>query len=647
MPRNPTTSARAEGPERAVALSACAAPPAVGMLAPLLDGSAATLGPLAYAIGGTFLAANYMRRIPPEILNRLPAGDLLRAHRSTLFISTLTSGMALGSGMAMGPQGADALMAGWLALPSVPGIVSLGWWAAVALVPIKLRNVLGRRRPTTQSAPVNTPPLPPTEPEAIMKLWGRYISDPRNGTHKHQVLSDVVVRPRVWTGVITAPAGAAVTVTEAAVSSVFRIPAPQVKITDGYHAGDRRITVHRQAPAELDPSTLAGAWRKWVASSVMPGSHLVDVQQDPFTGGEVAYVVADEDTPRLIIPSQSDLAGALRTTTLLCSYTPVPGNPRRGVIRTMKDNPLEQGVPFPGRDVLVASEGGYVQIGRHVSGRPARLQFKDPKLGARHIFIAGVTGSGKGGIVQLVALADHVNGHGIIYSDPKGSSNPDVETMSAYSGLGEAGCIGGMRVAYALMKWRIQQSARLGMKNFIATPDRPWMRYILDEAHVPLAELEEHKKEAKIMLEALAAKARSLGMPLCIVNQAVNADKLGGSTTLRTNVIQGGSLVMLRTDTDQRNLTTTGFEGVDPGAIPATWDLSEQPLVFDESTVLADPVSTYSLGYTLGPGGTAEMMRGFILESAGPHIHHDEIVLPHDWPDWQYREEIAATSIPH
>ncbi|MGV9884916.1 hypothetical protein ACWDVB_37865, partial [Streptomyces sp. NPDC003379] len=280
-----------------------------------------------------------------------------------------------------------------------------------------------------------------------------------------------------------------------------------------------------------------------------------------------------------------------------------------------------------------------------VSGRPARLQFTDPPLGARHIFIAGVTGSGKGGLVQIVALADHVNGHVIIYGDPKGSSNPDVVAMAAYSGLGEQGSMAALRVSYALMKWRIAESARLGMKNFQATPERPWVRTLLDEAHVPLTELgDDDKREARIILEAMAAKARSLGMPLGIVNQAVNADKLGGSTPLRTNLIQGGSLVLLRTDSDQSNLASTGFEKVDPGTIPATWDV-EEPLVFTEDTVLQDPRSTFGLGYTLGPGGVAEMMRTFVLESAAPHVNPEKVAYPADWPDWEYRHEIAETPI--
>ncbi|MFD9443401.1 type IV secretory system conjugative DNA transfer family protein [Streptomyces sp. NPDC060001] len=643
--------------ERAIAYTTTAAPVVTGILAPFLDGSAALIASITYAGTAGFLATNYMNRLPSELLDQLPAGDIIRAHRSPLFGATLTTGMALGVGTLMNAEGTDALMAGLFGIADnpVPGIVSLGWWTAVALVPYKLRKVLARprkRKPPTSAPPGTAAALTPHTPaQQIAYRWYEIVSNRETGTHKGQDLTVRTLSTQRWQGTITAPAGQSVTVTADTISSAYQstpyqVPAAWITIKTGAHSGEAHITVNLQAPAELDTNTLAGAWRKWVARSggVMDGTHLEDVQTDPNTGGEVAYVTAGEDLDKLPLPDRSSLAGALRTNTLLCSYNPIPGEPRRGEIRIMKHNPLQEGVPFPGTHVLKISDGGYVQIGRHVSGFPARIQFTDPALGAKHLFVAGVTGSGKGGLIQIVALADHVNGHAIIYGDPKGSSNPDVETMACYSGLGEDGVMGSLRVGYALLQWRIEESARLGMKNFIATPDRPWVRVILDEAHVPLSELVHYKKEAGIILEAFAAKARSLGIIVTIVNQAVNADKLGGSTTLRTNVIQGGSLVMLRSDSAQTHLVTTGFEGVDPGDIPASWDV-DRPLIYDDTVALKDPKSTFGLGYTLGPGGAAEMMRTFILESAAPYIDKNAIAYPADWPDWNRRDEIAATSI--
>ncbi|MDX3527155.1 type IV secretory system conjugative DNA transfer family protein, partial [Streptomyces sp. ID05-39B] len=626
-------------------------PIAAGLTAPFLADSAAVGATIAYSAAAAFTTLNYTDRLPNGLTDHLPAADILTAHRTTLAITTVTTGMSLGLGILQGPAGTDAIMAGFLDPASIPGIVSLAWWTAVAFVPWKLSKLLRRTHRTTTPHPhagttVTGVKVPATDADGIVRDWGLYISHPHNGTHRSQILANVTATPTQWTGTITAPYGQPVTVTAEAVSSVYQIPLPWIHITPGAHAGERHITVDRTPPADLDHTTLAGAWRKWVSrpGGIMAGTHLQEVQTDPNTGGETAYVIAGPDLNCLKTPDRTELAGALRTNTLLCSYSPEPGDPRKGTIRLMKHNPLKKGVAFPGTHVLKISEGGYVQIGRHVSGFPARVQFIDPKLGAKHLFVAGVTGSGKGGLIQIVALADHVNGHAIIYADPKGSSNPDVETMACFSGLGDDGCMGPLRVVYALLRWRIQESARLKMKNFIPTPERPWVRLILDEAHVPLSELDQHKKEAAKILEALAAKARSQGIIITLVNQAVNADKLGGSTALRTNVIQGGSIVMLRTDSDQRHLVTTGFEGVDPGQIPAAWDV-KRPLIYNEKDALQDPESTFGLGYTLGPGGAAEMMRDFILESAAPYIDHDAIQYPADWPDWDRRHEIAATSI--
>ncbi|MFD9249495.1 type IV secretory system conjugative DNA transfer family protein [Streptomyces bottropensis] len=648
MTTNTAVRPRSSTTERNIARAEIAAPIAAGIAAPFLNDSATVAAVLTYSGAAALTTLNYMRRLPAALTAQLPAADILDAHSTTLGISTAATGISLSLGILGGTDGTDALMAGALDPASIPGIISIGWWATVALIPYKLRNVLRRPRAhrPTPGRPATALVVPLTDEDLILQAWGTHISHPDQGTNRHQVLRVRTLSGTRWTGTITAPTGQAVTVTPDTVSSVYRLPADWITIRPGAHAGEATITVNLTAPADLNPTTLAGAWRKWAARSggVMADTHLEDVQHDPNTGGEVAYVVAGESLDKLPVPDRASLAGALRTNTLLCSYSPVPGDPRRGTVRLMKHNPLEEGVPFPGTHVLKISDGGYVQIGRHVSGFPARIQFVDPKLGAKHLFVAGVTGSGKGGLIQIVALADHVNGHAILYADPKGSSNPDVEAMACLSGLGDDGCMGPLRVAYALLRWRIEESARLKMKNFIPTPTRPWVRLILDEAHVPLSELDQYKKEAAKILEALAAKARSQGIILTIINQAVNADKLGGSTALRTNVIQGGSLVMLRTDSDQRHLVTTGFEGVDPGQIPAAWDV-DKPLVYDESVAMQDPESTFGLGYTLGPGGAAEMMRDFILESAAPYIDPSAVAHPADWPDWDRRHEIAATSI--
>ncbi|MFJ1900515.1 hypothetical protein [Streptomyces sp. NPDC088115] len=655
MTTTATTTTRSATVERGVAIATTTAPIATGIIAPMLDGGAAFTAVLAYGIGAGYMAANIMNRLPAALTDNLPGTDIIQAHRSTLFTSTLTTGIALGVGTMTGADGADALMAGILTMPSIPGIVSLGWWAAVSIVPLKLRNILRRprTRTTTATAGKTAPGTPgPTRThtagDAIARQWGQYISHPKTGTHRGQVLTVTTVTPTRWAGIITAPTGASVTVTPTNVSSVYRTPAPQITMQKGSHEGERLITVNLVPTADLDPTTLTGAWKKWAAKTngLMAGTHLKDIQDDPNTGGQVALVVAGDDLDRLRHPDRMDLAGALRVTNpLLISYEPRQ-NPREAVIRKMEHNPLEEGTAFPGTHVLKANPNGYIELGRGISGFPARIQLHDPALGAQHCIVAGVTGSGKGGTLQLIALAHHVNGSAIIYADPKGSSNPAIEKMAAYSGLGPDDAMGALRIWFHILQHRVAQSARLGMKNFKASPAMPWVPLILDEASKVLGENAEHRKEATYIVNAGATLGRSMGMPVILANQLMQLAQLGGDAAIRDNVFYGGSLILLRSDSQQKHLIDLpeNFAGCNPADIPPAWS-GERNMVYDPNTPPDDPKRTFGLAFAASPGGHAEMMRNWILEDATPHIDTNNIATPADWPLWDQRHELATQSV--
>ncbi|MEU0656106.1 hypothetical protein ABZ485_28210 [Streptomyces albogriseolus] len=653
QPHTPTVeAARPAFTERAIAYATITAPLATGITAPFLDGSAAVLGGIAYGGTAGFLAANYMNRLPNNLLHQLPAGDIIRAHRTTLFGSTLTTGVAYLTGSFMGHEGTDALMAGILNIPAqpIPGIVSLGWWAAVALIPYKLRRVLARPRNTNKPAPnlpgITAPAMADTPAKQIAYRWHQVISNPDNGTHRGQNLRLRTISTLRWQGTITAPTGQSVTVTPDTVSSAYQVPAAWISLRPGTHSGEAHITVNLQAPPELDTATLAGAWTKWVARTggVMAGTHLEDVQPDPVTGGEVARVVADDDTDALPTPNMRDLVGALRTSPLLLAYEPGT-DPRKAKIRLMKENPLRAGVPFPGPHALLPSEGGYIRIGVAVSGRPVRVQLLDPKLGARHIIVTGVTGSGKGGVLQLIALASHLAGAVILYGDPKGSSNPTIEQMAAYSGLGEDGALCTLRLVRALVEHRISETARLKLKNFDPTVMRHVV-VILDEASSLLGDKAQHRNEAASIVDLVARKGRSLGVSLVLANQILQLDQLGGKSSIRDNVVGSGGVVMLRSDSSQRTLIDLppGMESVNPADIPATWTGDDDTLVYTDDVTLTDPESTFGLGYFMTTDGVCSMGRTLELEDASEYVDPDKVEIPSDWPDWENRHAIAATS---
>ncbi len=636
--------------EKRFAIAQVAAPLATALTMPLLDMQAASTASFFLAVPALAAGANYMHLLSDQALDAMPGGDIVRAHRQPFLVSAIATATAAATATMNGWPGIDALCAGWMALPSVGGLVSVAWWGATGYVAFSLRRVLRKPRPVTTYRTPTAPVAAQTPEGDVLQRWLDYIAG-GDGAHPGQHLTLTGHSPQAWEGTITAEPGREVTVTASTVSGVYRIPAGQVHITEGPHASSRHIHVDVVAPAVDEPqySALDALWLRRVGNKggCMPGTHLEGTVPDPATGGIAAWIVADEDTDAITAPDSHRIAGALRTTTLLVSVEPT-NNPRRAKLRLMDRSPLEAGQPLPGPETLLANANGFVNLGTGISGRPARVQLYDTKMGARHVLIAGVTGSGKGGALQLLCLSYHVNGVAIIYADPKGSSNPDVEDMATYPGCGIDGAMGALRVAYALLLHRVEQSQRLRMKNFVPTADMPYVAVVLDEFAQLLGEKAANKAEAAFIIAALAEQGRSLGLILVLCGQILNLDKMGSDTSIRDNVFYGGALILLRSDSDQRNRVDLpdAFAGVDPAKIPAFWKSDdEDSLIYDPTVPDDDPSRTFGVGYTVGPDDRAEMMRLWILESAAGHFDPERIVVPADWPEWEDRGEIAPIPV--
>jgi hypothetical protein len=650
----PTVTAevvRSPTAEKRFAVAEIAAPVVTAATMAFLDPHAAGTVSCFLAAPAALAGAAITGLLPEHVLHQLPGGDVVHAHRVPFIVSATAVGIAAATGTVNGSAGIDALLFGWMTLPSWAGIVSVAWWSATGLVGYSLRRVLGgHRRPAIAAAPVQTAQAAPDTPaNRVLLDWHNYISSD-SGAHPGQHLHLTAHGPDAWQGVIEAAPGRQVTVTADTISGVYRYPAEWISISDGPHASSKHVLVRTTAPAieERQYSALEGLWLQRVGhkAGCMPGTHLEGAIPDPATGGVAAWIVADDDTDHIVMPDLSRIAGALRTTPLLVAVEKTP-NPRKAKLRLMDRSPLEDGKPLPGPETLRANKNGFVTIGTGISGRPARVQLFDPQGGARHVVVVGVTGSGKGGIIQLLALAYHVNGVATIYADPKGSSNPDVEDMAAHPGCGRDRAMGALRVGYALLQHRIAESERLRMKNFVATPERRWTAVILDEMAQLLGDKSPYQAEASFIIAALAEQGRSLGIALVLCGQILNLDKMGGDTSIRDNVFYGGALVLLRSDGAQRNRVDLpeAFDGIDPSRIPAFWASDDDTLVYDPEVPDDDPRRTFGVGYVVGPDERAEMMRAWILESASGMYDPNRIPVPGDFPDWDDCDEIALASV--
>ncbi|MEK8141598.1 hypothetical protein NKH18_00415 [Streptomyces sp. M10(2022)] len=99
---------------------------------------------------------------PGPLVGPAPRIDIARAHRDTMGISTITTGMGLALGQLGGAEASEALMAGVFEPTTVPGILSLGWWAAVVFTGWRLRRVFGRQKIEVEQAQPTTQAAPPT-----------------------------------------------------------------------------------------------------------------------------------------------------------------------------------------------------------------------------------------------------------------------------------------------------------------------------------------------------------------------------------------------------------------------------------------------------------------------------------------------------
>ena len=649
----PDTVLRSPAVEKAFAYGEVAAPLLTAAVMPLLDAQAATTVATFLAAPALVAGANFGGLLSDSLLDAVPGGDIVRAHRRPFFVSAVATATAAATATLNGASGIDSLIGGFTTMPSVAGLVSVAWWGASGFVAFSLRRVLaGNRRARRAAAAAPDSPAGPAQPAAVdqvLRAWHAHISGER-GTHPGQQLHLTALGPAAWEGVIEADPGRPVTVTADTVSGVYRIPPAQVHITPGPHTSARNILVHLIAPTveQARYGELETQWLQRVAhkAGCMPGTHLEGAVADPATGGVAAWIMADDDTDAITVPDRTRLAGALRSTTLLVSVE-ATSNPRKAILRKMTRSPLEDGRALPSAAALTANRNGFVELGTGISGRPSRVQLFDLKGGARHVLVAGVTGSGKGGVLQLIALSYHVNGVAIIYADPKGSSNPDIEDMAAFAGCGKDGAMGALRLAFAILLHRIAQSAALKMKNFQPTDDMPFTALVLDEFAQLLGDKSPYMREAAFIIAAIAEQGRSLGMCLVLCGQILNLEKMGGDTSIRDNVFYGGALILLRSDGAQKHRVDLpeSFDGIDPSTIPAFWKGDETSLIYDPTVPEDDPSRTFGVGYVVGPDERAEMMRAWILESAAGLYDPQRIAHPADFPDWDERERIAATPV--
>ena len=365
---------------------------------------------------------------------------------------------------------------------------------------------------------------------------------------------------------------------------------------------------HRIRPYVQSFDDRQAVWAEKVASvkGALPGSQLVDVADIPtgwmatiqLAGGEMSTDAALRATRRIAsayrLPATSVVVEALLT-----------GEEDQARLLVLAENPLREVRTFPGPSL--ERDTGWITIGVHADGSPARWRLYAPQSGACHGMIAGTTGSGKSALINLLAAEIRLSGLAVLWiADPEGGESvPDWQegahwfagTLPEIRRMLQAAerVMNGRKERRSREKWADDQGRiRRGRGRFEPTPDMPLLCLLVEESPDVLDDA-----ECRRIVASIGKKGRKHGVSVTIVTQVPSLAELGGDLTIRS-MLSSTNIVMFRTsDRLSRQMGMPADLPVDPASLPAAWP---------------DGQSTAGLGYLGSPGGRISAARGWYVD---------------------------------
>jgi hypothetical protein len=270
-------------------------------------------------------------------------------------------------------------------------------------------------------------------------------------------------------------------------------------------------------------------------------------------------------------------------------------------------NPLSAVQPFVKPQLDHAT--GLIPIGAHADGSRALWRLWTPGSGACHGLIAGTTGSGKGGVVNvLCAEIRHSGIAALFFGDPQGGeSAPDwVDGAHCFAGTiprirrmlqGVEREMKAREKRRSRSRWTDEKGrTRRGKGKYDPTPEEPLLMVVIDEAWQVTPD-----PECRRIIALIGKVGRKLGVGIVLAVQVPSLAELGGDLTIRS-MLSSTNIVILRTsDKLSVQMGVPMDLPVDPVNLPVEWP---------------DGSTTAGLGYLCQAGGRVSPMRGFFLEDA-------------------------------
>jgi len=261
-------------------------------------------------------------------------------------------------------------------------------------------------------------------------------------------------------------------------------------------------------------------------------------------------------------------------------------------------------MPNAALELLQCNDAGEVTLGLTHDGKPGRIKLIDPKRGAVHSFVVGMTGSGKSQLALLCVIAERVNGIASRVLDCGGAGMPELEGRVPYF-KGVPAVLQELQRLTREAAWRKQELARLGVGSIadLAPEDQPfpYLNVSIDEFNA-LSRWPDAKarKRARAICETAVSEWRKLGIGFRILGQSLLLADMLGSNVLREQGRSGGG-VMLRVASDMT--ARKSLEGLvdDTDTIVNVPPYVLRPLTEEELLAGAEEEKqpTYGAGYVL------------------------------------------------
>lgn len=334
----------------------------------------------------------------------------------------------------------------------------------------------------------------------------------------------------------------------------------------------------------LDPDRIG-----WRATIRLPGGKLTTSHAMQRTVIEQIASAFEVDPTSVIIEPHLSRAGNLAT------------------IMVLTTNPLETNQVFTAPSLNL--DTGFFNAGIYADGSIAPWRLWTPGSGANHGLVAGTTGSGKSGFLNVLCTEVHLCDRTVLWlGDPdNGASVPDWQDAADWYAGGVTEIQRMLIGAYQVMRYRMRSRGRQNWTDdkgrerrgrgwFTPTPEFPQLVVVIDESPDALVD-----DLSRAIVARIVKKGRKVGVSIILVTQVPSVSELGGDITIRS-MISSTNVAMFRTsDRLSKHMGIPADLPIDPANLPVVWPNGE---------------STAGLGYLVGAGNAqrVSMLRGLYID---------------------------------